>query len=167
MPMVFTTGVTYRNGYPELTYSVVFEGDGKHEQKDYPRYMSFALGDIDASSIEAKEGGYDPYALSEFWDKHPKCEASPQCAREYLTFLDSAPKITEVQFHTTGLKPLIERGGCLETVACELADTAGDALILFKNKDRADRFVTALAYAVKLIGEPPNLSSSTRPFENH
>ena len=162
MLMAFTTGVTYRNGYPELTYSVVYEGDGKHAQKDYPRYMSFALGDIDPSSIETKEGGYDPYALSEFWDKHPKCEATPQCAHEYLSFLNSAPKITEVQFRTTDLKPLIERGGCSETGGCGQAETTGDALILFKSKERADRFVTALTYAVKVVGGQPDLSAPTR-----
>jgi len=162
MPMAFTTGMTYQNGYPEFTYSVVFDGDGKHEQKDYPRYMSFALRDIDPSSIESKEGGFDPYALSQFWDKHPKCEANPQCAHEYLTFLEAAPKITVVQFHTTGLKPLIERGGCSKTDVCGLTEKTGDVLILFKNKDRADRFVTALTYAVKLVGGQSDFSASSQ-----
>lgn len=165
--MAFTTGVTYRNGYPELTYSVVYEDDGKHEKKEYPRYMSFALGDIDPSSVESKEGGYDPYALSEFWDKHPKCEATPQCAHEYLSFLDSAPKMTEVQFRTTDLKPLIERGACFETAHCGLAETTGDALILFKSKERADRFVTALTYAVKVVGGQPDLSPPPRQSTSH
>lgn len=167
MLVAFTTGVTYRNGYPEFTYSIVYEGDGKHQQKDYPRYLSFALGDIDPSSIESKEGGYDPYALSEFWDKHPRCEADPQCAHEYLSFLDSAPKITEVQFHTTDLKSLIERGGCSETTGCGLAETTGEVLILFKSKDRADRFVTALTYAVKLLDGQPNLSLLMRQSTGH
>jgi Trypsin-like peptidase domain len=167
MLMAFTTGVTYRNGYPEFTYSVVYEGDGKRVQKDYPRYMSFALGDIDPSSIASKEGGYDPYALSEFWDKHPKCEATPQCAHEYLSFLSSAPKITEVQFRTTDLKPLIERGGCSQAAGCGPGETTGDVLILFKSKERADRFVTALTYAVKVVGEQPDLSRSTRQSTSH
>ena len=166
MLMAFTTGVTYRNGYPELTYSVVYEGDGRHEQKDYPRYMSFALADIDPSSIESKEGGYDPYALAEFWDKHPKCEATPQCAHDYLSFLESAPKITEVQFRTTDQKPLIE-WGCSETARRGLAETTVDALILFKSKERADRFVTALTYAVKVVGGQPDLSPPSRQSPAH
>lgn len=167
MLMAFTTGVTYRNGYPEFTYSIVSDGDGKHEQRDYPRYMSFALKDIDPSSIESKEGGYDPYALSEFWDKHPKCEANPQCAHEYLSFLDSAPKLTEVRFHTTELKRLIARGGCSETAGCGLAERTGDVLILFKNKDRAEQFVTALAYAVKIVSGRTDLFPPTRQSASH
>jgi len=164
MVMAYTTGATYNKGYPEFTYSVVFDSDGKHEQKDYPRYMSFALGDIDPSSIVSQEGGYDPYPLAKFWDKHPACEASPQCSDEYLTFLDSVPRIALVRFHTTGLKPVIERGGCSEAAACALAETTADVLILFKSKDRADRFVTALTYAVKLVAARPNsFSPSRRP----
>jgi hypothetical protein len=161
MLMAFTTGVTHKNGYPQFTYSIISDGDGKHEQKDYPRYISFALGDIDPASIESKEGGYDPYALSEFWDKHPKCEANPECAHEYLTFLDSAPKLTTVQFHTTDLKPLIERGGCSGTSGCGLNETTGSALIFFRSKDRAERFVTALTYAVKLGGGKSDLFPPT------
>jgi hypothetical protein len=161
MMMVFTTGLTHKNGYPEFTYSIVSDGDGKHEQKDYPRYVSFALGDIDPSSIEAKVGGYDPYALSEFWDKHPRCEANPECSHEFLGFLDSAPKFTTVEFHTTDLKPLIERGGCSGTSGCGLAETTGSVLIFFKSKDRAERFVTALTYAVKSAGGKPDLFPPT------
>jgi S1-C subfamily serine protease len=161
MIMVFTTGVTHKNGYPEFTYSVVSDGDGQYEQKDYPRYMSFALGDIDPSSIEAKVGGYDPSALSDFWDKHPRCEANPECNHEFLGFLDSAPKLTAVQFHTTDLKPLIERGGCSVTSGCGLTETTGSVLILFKSKDRAERFVTALTYAVKSAGGKQDLFPPT------
>ena len=156
MVMAYTSGATYTKGYPEFTYSVVFDGDGTHEQKDYPRYVSFALGDIDPSSIESQMGGYDPYPLADFWHKHPGCEASSQCAREYLTFLDSAPKLTEVRFHTTGFKPLIERGGCSEAGVCDLSERAGEMLILFKSKDRANRFATSLTYAVKLAGQQSN-----------
>ena len=156
--MAYTTGTSYTKGYPEFTYSVVFDGDGKHEQKDYPRYMSFALGDIEPSSIKSLEGGYDPYALAAFWDQHPKCEASPQCAHEYLAFLDAAPKFTQVRFHTVAFKPLIERGGCSEAGVCGLSETAGEVLILFKSKDRAERFATALTYAVKLAGQQMNMS---------
>lgn len=159
--MAYATGATYTNGYPEFTYSVVFEGDGKHEQKDYPRYMSFPLRDIDPSSIASTEGGYDPYPLADFWDKHAKCEASPQCARDYLSFLESAPKMWQVSFHTIGRKPLIERGGCSEAAVCAPTETAESGLILFRSKDRADRFVTALTYAVKLVGQRPNLPPVT------
>lgn len=162
MLMAFTTGVTHKNGYPELTYSIVSDGDGKNDQKDYPRYTSFSLADIDPSSITSKEGGHDPHVLSEFWEKHPKCEANPECAHEYLRFLDSAPKLTVVQFHTTDLKPLIERGGCTpKTGYCALAETAEDVLVFFKEKERAERFVTALIYAVKLEGGKPDMFPPT------
>jgi len=166
MAMAYTTGATYAKGYPEFTYSVVFESGRKLEQKDYPRYLSFALGDIDSASIETQEGGYDPYALAEFWGKHPKCEESPECAQEYLAFLESAPKVAQVRFHTTGRNPLIEQGGCPQASACAPGETTGDALILFKDRERAGRFVTALTYAVKLLGQQSNLSSA-RQSGNH
>ena len=161
MVMAYASGATYTKGYPQFTYSVVFDGDGTHEQKDYPRYMSFALGDIDPFSIESQQGGYDPYPLAEFWDKHPGCEASPQCAHDYLTFLDSAPKLAQVRFHTTGFKALIERGGCSDAGVCGLSEKTGDVVMLFKSKERADRFAMALTYAVKLVGQPANLPPVT------
>lgn len=43
MLMAFTTGVTHKNGCPEFTYSIVSDGDGKHEQKDCERILSFGL----------------------------------------------------------------------------------------------------------------------------
>jgi hypothetical protein len=153
MVMAYTSGAAYSKGYPEFTYSVVFDGDGTHEQKDYPRYVSFALADIDASSIESQVGGYDPYPLAEFWHKHPGCEASPQCAHDYLTFLDSAPKLAQVRFRTKGFQPLIERGGCSEVGVCDLSERTGEMLMLFRSKDRADQFATALTYAVRLVGQ--------------
>jgi hypothetical protein len=149
--MVFPTGETSKSGYPEMTYSVLSDGDGKYTQKDYPRYLSFALGDVDPSSIESKEGGYDPATLSEFWGKHPRCEASSECTIEYLGFLKSAPKLATVQFHTTDLKPVIERGGC-STTGCKVSETTDDVFILFEDMDRAARFATALRYAVTLEG---------------
>lgn len=161
MYVVLPTGVTQKNGYPEFLYSFYFD-DSHDEQKDYPRYMSFPLASIDPSSIESKEGGYDPYALSEFLNKHPKCEADPQCDQEYMSFLDSAPKLTLVQFHTTDLKPLIQRGGCSKTGDCALTETTGRGLILFKSKDRADRFVAAFTHAVKLEGGRPDMFPPTR-----
>jgi S1-C subfamily serine protease len=162
MLLVAPTGENQKKGYPETTYSIMSDGDGKREQKDYPRYTSFSLGVIDPTSIKSKTFGYDIYVLSEFWDKHPKCEANPECSREYYRFLDSTPKMTVVQFHTTDRKPLIERGGCtLETGDCALSETANDVLIFFKDKDRAERFVTALIYAVKLEGGKPDLFAPT------
>lgn len=158
--LVVPTATTLANGYPEFTYSTVSEY-GKREQQDYPRYMSFALGDIDPSSITSKEGGYDLYVLSEFWEKHPKCEANPQCADEYLSFLGSAPKLTVVEFHTTDLKPLIELGGCTPKTGCAPSGTAKSVLIFFKGKERAERFVTALIRAVKLEGGKPDLFPPT------
>ena len=112
------TGETHKHGYPEFIFDVYSEGDGKHEQKDYPRYMSFSLGSIDPSSIQSIVGGYDMYAIAEFWDKHPNCMADPQCNDEHFSFLQSLPRMTAVLFHTTDLKPLIERGGFEFHQAC-------------------------------------------------
>ncbi len=67
-----------------------------------------------------------------------------------------------VLFHTTDLKPLIERGGCSGTSGCGLTETTGNVLIFFKSKDRAERFVTALTYAVKLGGGKSDLFPPTR-----
>ena len=160
--LVAPTGESQKKGYPETTYSTMSDGDGKHEQKDYPRYTSFSLGDIDPTSIKSETFGYDIHVLSEFWDKHPKCEANPECSRDYYRFLDSAHKMTVVQFHTTDRKPLIERGGCTpETGDCALSETANDVLIFFKDKERAERFVTAFIYAVKLEGGRPDLFAPT------
>jgi len=182
MLAVLPTGVTQKHGYSEFTYTLLSDGDGKHEQKDFPRYMSFHLGDIDPSSIHSTDGGYDIDILSEFWNKHPHCEADPQCAHEYLGFLDSAPRLTTVHFHTTDLKPLIERGGFEVQQTCSekekrdgkcglkpvLTETTEKVAIFFKDKDRAERFVTALTHAVKLEGGkpdlfPPTADSTVRP----
>ncbi len=160
--MTGPSGETRTKGYPEFTYSIASDGDGQHDQKDYPRYTSFSLGDIDPSSIASSQGLYDIKVLSEFWEKHPKCEANPECAHEYLRFLDSAPRLTVVEFHTTDRKPLIERGGCTpETGDCALSKTAHDVMIFFKDKERAERFATALIYAVKLEGGKPDLFPPT------
>ena len=81
-----------------------------------------------------------------------------------------------VLFHTTDLKPLIERGGFESHQACSenekrdgqcpdravLTETTARVMIFFKNKDRAERFVTALIYAVKLEGGKPDLFPPTR-----
>ncbi|MGB7665705.1 MAG: hypothetical protein WBL66_00440, partial [Candidatus Acidiferrales bacterium] len=81
----------------------------------------------------------------------------------------SAHKLTAVSFHTTDLKPLIERGG-LEIKNCPknpcaanpVPDgTTGRVEIFFRNKDRAERFVTALTYAVKSAGGKPDLFPPT------
>ena len=163
--------------------AIMSDGDGKQEQKDFPRYMTVALGDIDPSSIQSKQGGYDSHLFTAYWDKHPtSCGADPQCTHEYLSFLDSAPRLTWVSFHTTDLKPLIERGrlelqptcpGSQKTDGqCELkpvrTETTQKVVIFFKDKDRAERFVTALSYAVKLEGGKPDLfppapDSTVRP----
>jgi hypothetical protein len=155
MTEALMTGVTHKNGYPEPTYTIASDGDGTYKQKDYPRYMSFALGDLDPSSIESFEGGYELGTLSEFLDKHPNCEANPECLQEYLSFLDSAPKLTAVAFHTTDSKPLIERGGCSGTSGFGVTETTERVVMFFRSKDRAERFVTALTYAVKLGGGKP------------
>jgi V8-like Glu-specific endopeptidase len=163
---VFTTGETHEHGYPEFTYSVLSDSNG---DKNFPRYISFSLRAIDPSSIKSEAGGYDADALAKFWDKRPKCEADPQCTHEYLSFLHSAPRTTSVNFHTTDLEPLIERGG-FESQTCSenekrdgrcglkpaLTDTTEKVTILFNDTDRAERFVTALRYAVKSEGGKPD-----------
>ena len=168
--MIVPTGETHKDGYPESTYTVGLDTAGPSDGKDYPAYISFALGDIDPLSIQSWESGNDGDAIIEFLNKHPKCEADPQCDHDYLAFLDSsAHKLTAVSFHTTDLKPLIERGG-LEFKNCPknpcaanpVPDgTTGRVMIFFRNKDRAERFVTALTYAVKSAGGKPDLFPPT------
>jgi len=156
MLMAVIDGTKKENGNPRFTYSVAADSFGNHEKKDNPRYMSFALGDIDPSSIGTMVGGYDLDALAEFWDKHPGCETNRECNHEYLHFLNStAPKLTVVWFHATDLKPLIACGGCSGSSNCRLTETTEKALIFFRDKDRAERFVTALIYAVKLARGKP------------
>lgn len=139
-------------------------GDGKR----YPRFILFALGDIDPSSIRSVEGGYDLDTVSKFWVKHPGCEADPQCERQYLNFLESLPRLTTVAFHTTDLKPLIEQGGFEPQENCPQCDlkpvidgTTSKTGFFFRDKDRAERFVTALIYAVKSAGGKPDLFPPT------
>lgn len=155
---VLPTGTSEEHGYPEFTYTVASDSAGG---RNYPRFVSFALRDIDPSSIRSMQGGYDPSALVEFWNKHPKCEADPQCSHEYLAFLHSAPRQTVVLFHTTDLKLLIERGGFESQGSCTedhcrpkpiLDESVGKLGIFFGDKDRAERFVTALIDAVKSAG---------------
>lgn len=152
--IVLPTGVGHEHGYPELLYRVWHTDD---EGIGYPTYVSFSLASIDPSSIQCKEGGYDPETIHEFMEKHPNCEANPQCSHEYMRFLDSAPKLAAVQFHTTDLNPLIERGGCSNLHNCRRSKTTGREMIFLKNKDRAERFVTALTHAVELEGGRPDL----------
>jgi hypothetical protein len=156
----FVTGTSEKNGYPAYTYDII----GEYKQENYPRYTSFCLKDIDPTSIDSIEAGLDVSALSEFWNKHPECK-STQCMNEYLK---SGAKLTAVRFHTTDLKPLIERGGfegqstCSNNekttggVGCKMVpkhtETVVGAMIFFRDKSRAQRFVTALIYAVKSQG---------------
>jgi hypothetical protein len=102
-----------------------------------PRYMSFSLASIDPSSIQSKEAGFDPDAVSEFLEKHPHCEANPECNQTYMNFFDLAPRLWRVMFHTADLKPLVERGFCSPSGGCRPSDTTSRVLIFFKNKDRA------------------------------
>jgi S1-C subfamily serine protease len=171
--MALTSGETHEHGYFEFTWTVLSDnlaGDGKPEQEGYSRYISFSLGDIDPSSIQSEESGYDLDALSKFWDKHPNCMANPQCADEYRAFRNSI-KMATVSFRTADRKPLVEMGGFKAQQTCSESEKKGGecglklafnttwagAMIFFKNKDRAERFVTALTYAVKLEGGKKDL----------
>jgi len=147
MISALVTGKTEKNGHPEFSFDVINDGFGGHGQRDYPRYISFALGDINPSSIEVTEVGNDPSDITEFLEKHPNCAANPQCAGEYISFLASAPKVTSVEFRTTDSKPLIERGGC--SSGCSFTQSTAMGYVFFSSKDRAERFATALIHAVK------------------
>src|SRR2546427_9877099 len=102
--------------------------------------------------------------------------ADPQCAHEFYGFLHSAPRITMVLFHTTDLKPLIERGGFESNQACSenvkrdgkcqdrsvLTEITARVMSLFKNKDRAERVITPLIYAMKFADAKHDLLPPSR-----
>ncbi len=171
---VFTTGKTEKNGYPEYTYTLI----GEYAEKDYPRYASICLNDIDPSSVEVIEAGLDLDALSEFWDKHPECGKGPGSVDCMLQYLKTGAKLTAVRFHTTDLKLLIEQGGFKSQQTCAESEktanagscglkpihtkTVSGAMIFFRNKDRAQRFVTALRFAVKSEGGKSDMFPPTR-----
>jgi hypothetical protein len=176
--MAEIAGETHEHGYFEFTWTVLSDNlgdDRKPEQEGYSRYMSFSLGDIDPSSIQSEEGGYDIEVLSKFWDEHPNCMANPRCADEYRAFRNSTPKMAIVIFRTADRKPLVAMGGFKAQQTCSENEkrggecglklafntTAAGGMIFFKNKDRAERFVTALTHAVKLAGGTPDLFPPT------
>ena len=71
-----------------------------------------------------------------------------------------------MSFHTTDLKPLIEEGSYYSatgpaTAHYTLTEMTANESIFFLHKDKAERFVTALTYAVKLAGGKPDLFPPT------
>lgn len=163
---------TKEHGYPEMLWKLF----GDSPVKKRPSYMTFNLGDIDPSSIQSSNGGYNAEALSQFWDQHPNCEANPQCSSLELQFLKSGlHNLTEVSFKTADLKPTIEQGGLETQQACQDSEkngsecalkplptiTAASGIILFRDKERAERFVTAFTHAVKLCGGTPSMFPPT------
>lgn len=169
-------GVTQEHGYSEVTWRIFSDTDGS--AKEYPRYMRFDLGSIDPSSIRPIQGGYDAKALTQFWDQHPNCEANPQCSSLLLQFLQSGlHHLTTVSFKTADLKPAIERGGFETQPTCQDSEKRGNecalkpvpnttvsgGMIFFRDKERAERFVTAFTHAVKLCGGTPSMFPPTEP----
>ncbi len=171
---VFVTGDSEKNGFPEYTYSLL----GEYNDHDYPRYATFCLNDIDPSSVEATEAGLDGGALSKFWDNHPECGKGPNGMSCMDQYLKTGPKLTWVRFHTTDLKPLVEEGAFQSQQTCPdnentanagscalkpiRTDTVALVIIIFRNKERAQRFITALKFAVESQGGKPDMFPPTR-----
>jgi hypothetical protein len=95
-------------------------------------------------------------------------------------FVDSGlHDFTSVSFKTADLKPTIEEGAVETQQACQDSEkigtecavkpipdrTSASGMILFRDKERAERFVTAFAHAVKLCGGTPSMFLPTEPKE--
>jgi hypothetical protein len=107
----------------------------------------FNLSDIDPSSIKSKGGA----ASLEFSQKHDPLKPAD------LETTD----ITLVLFDATDMKKSIEVGGLKDSGpsnARKIFNKTGDVsgrIVVFKSKDRAERYVTAFVHAVKLCGGKP------------
>jgi S1-C subfamily serine protease len=176
MMIALVAGVTEKHGYPEMLWNLFVDD----KNKPYPRYMTFNLGDIDPSSIHSSYGGHDAVPLSQFWERHPNCAANPECSSMEGKFVDSGlHDFTSVSFKTADLKPTIEEGAVETQQACQDSEkigtecavkpipdrTSASGMILFRDKERAERFVTAFAHAVNLCGGTPSMFLPTEPKE--
>lgn len=173
--------ISHKSGFPELTYRAASDcGKAQSgEQTESGCYVRFSLGSIDPTSIQSKPGPYDLNAAPAFWAKYPsKCQDDDQCLAEWKAFFDTVPELTTVEFHTTDLNPAIDRGHFKPRQTCSHDEEiwkqsgscgfdpvpdapAASTFIYFRDKDRAERFVTALRHAVKLSGGQPDLFPPT------
>jgi len=146
---------------------------GRLVSSKFPRYMFFDLGRIDSASIESQVGGFGTERIDRFVKEHPECaETSKQCADAAVDELGANWDITVVSFRTTDLSHAIERGGLVcsdkeqHTGVCPMksrvvSGTVDRATIIFHDKDRAERFVTAFLHAVELCGGQRSLFPPT------
>ena len=170
--LVAPTGTTQVHGYSEQTWSTFYEAE------NFPRYTRFDLGGIDPSSIRSVKGCCDGDALREFMKQHPNCDRTHECVMLESQFIQSGlHDLTTVLFKTADLKPTIEFGGIETPPTCQDAEkhgtecalkpvpdkTGSGILVFFRDKERAERFVTACTHAVKLCGRTPSMFPPTEP----
>jgi|GEM_PF-4901439 len=170
--LVAPTGTVQVHGYSEQTWSTFYEAE------NFPRYTRFDLGGIDPSSIRSVKGCCDGDALREFMKQHPNCDRTHECVMLESQFIQSGlHDLTTVLFKTADLKPTIEFGGIETPPTCQDAEkhgtecalkpvpdkTGSGILVFFRDKERAERFVTACTHAVKLCGRTPSMFPPTEP----
>jgi len=110
---------------------------------DSPRFVRFKLGDIDPDSIRSKPQPSLAFVKEHDLDEHPAELENPD--------------LDVVDFSTRNLEKNIEIGsikdiGDGKNVSPVFDQKRALDFFVFESKDRAERFVTAFVYAVKVCG---------------
>ncbi len=178
--------------YLESQHNFLIYADPDKEDGELPTYARFNLGDIDPNSIHSIGGGFSAEYAERFSKLYPECgnggAADRRCERARLFWFDPEKSdMAFLSFRTTDLKPVIERGELkklqdpcpdnLKRGVCPaytfglrpgdhyLKRSVAKTAFLFKDKDRAERFVTAFVRAVNLCGGTEDTFAPTRERE--
>lgn len=146
--------------FSENVWKLFNDSDAHGDNIPFPRYTKFNLADIDPATIDSKVSGFSDTYLERFWDEHPTCKVVGRCKdQEMIDFDLDRSDITAVAFKTVDLKRVVERGGTTKIERPEgvqyhfdLNVSVEKMGILFTDKDRAQRFVTAFVHGVNLCG---------------
>jgi hypothetical protein len=119
---------------------------------DSQRFIRFKLGDIDPDSIKSKRHPSLAFVKEHDLDEHPK-------------EIDQADLFV-VNFSTPNYEKKIEIGsikdiGDGKNKSPVFDQKRGGDFFVFESKDRAERFVTAFVYAVKLCGGKSSMFQPT------
>jgi hypothetical protein len=119
---------------------------------DSQRFIRFKLGDIDPDSIKSKPHPSLAFVKEHDFDEHPAELESPD--------------LDVVTFSTMNLEKKIEIGTIKDIGDGENKSPVFDQkraldFFVFESKDRAERFVTALVYAVKMCGGKSSMFQPT------
>ena len=119
---------------------------------DSPRFVRFKLGDIDPDSIRSKPQPSLAFVKEHDLDEHPEK-------------IDQADLFV-VEFFTPNYEKKIEIGsikdiGDGKNKSPVFDQKRGGDFFVFESKDRAERFVTAFVYAVKMCGGKSSMFQPT------